>query len=139
MYTDKYGTDWDSLPEDEAIERAYAYGIAEVFADPPEGEYDRLRGEVTSAYGRSLFEHAYENGRRKALGRDPDDEGAVLDELLDEGPSSDLDPVETRDADDGDEDESTDSTSPTDRAELLDRPDRDSTEATERPDFLERD
>lgn len=64
MYEDRFSTDWDvdELDRDEAIERAFALGVAAECGEDYPGEYKRL---VTVA-GRALVQMAFDDGRSKA-------------------------------------------------------------------------
>jgi hypothetical protein len=65
-YDRTYGTDWESLTADEAVERAYAIGVAERLGEPDREELERLYASVDSNYDRSMVELAYEQGRNEA-------------------------------------------------------------------------
>jgi len=64
MYADLYGTDWDTLDTEAAIERAYALGVlAELGQGLPE-EYDRVRAAIDADPGADMVELAYDEGRQ---------------------------------------------------------------------------
>lgn len=64
MYEDRYGTDWERLDPESAIERAYALGVlAELGEGLPE-EYDRVRTAIGSGPDSNMIELAYEEGRQ---------------------------------------------------------------------------
>lgn len=65
MYLDEYGTEWDRLDVESAIERAYALGVAETLGEAHPGEFDRLTEAVGSAHERALVELAYDKGRNR--------------------------------------------------------------------------
>lgn len=67
MYADEYGTDWTELEAGEAIERAYALGVAETLGQTHPDELDRLIDAVASAHDRSLVQLAYDEGRSRGL------------------------------------------------------------------------
>lgn len=66
MYERDYGTDWDSLDQDAAHERAYALGVATALGETYEGELDRILEELTTAYEQSFIRLAYKEGKAKA-------------------------------------------------------------------------
>lgn len=66
MYDRDYGTDWLSLDRDAVLERAFALGVAASIGKEPGGELDRLIDEIGSAYGQSMVNLAYEEGKNKA-------------------------------------------------------------------------
>jgi hypothetical protein len=65
-YERTYGTDWERLSADEAVERAYAVGVAERLGERNRAELRRLYESVDSTYDRSMVELAYEQGRSEA-------------------------------------------------------------------------
>ncbi|WP_313692826.1 hypothetical protein [Halorarum halobium] len=67
MYEERLGTDWETLSEAEAIDRAFALGVASAFGYENDGEFERLRDVLDSSYDRSLIELAYREGTQKAL------------------------------------------------------------------------
>ena len=67
MYDREYGTDWSVLSADEAIERAYALGVAETLDEHHDGELDRLVAAAGSAHDRSLVRLAYDKGRSRGM------------------------------------------------------------------------
>lgn len=64
MYEDRFETDWDAddLDRDEAIERAFALGVAAECGEEHPGEYKRL----VSVAGRALVQMAFDDGRSRA-------------------------------------------------------------------------
>ena len=64
MYEDRFATDWtpDELDRDEAIERAFALGVAAECGEDHPGEYKRL----VSVAGRALVQMAFDDGRSRA-------------------------------------------------------------------------
>lgn len=64
MYEDRFSTDWDpdALDRDEAIDRAFALGVAAECGEKHPGEYKRLVGVA----GRALVQMAYDDGRSRA-------------------------------------------------------------------------
>lgn len=89
VYEETFGTDWEDLTRDEVVRRAFALGVAEALdGEPPQGEFERLCGQVRGRYGRSLVELAYDEGRTKgdrpASGRQPDEVWTELVESEDD-------------------------------------------------------
>lgn len=88
-YEEEYGTDWNALGNDEAIDRAYALGVAAALGEEHPTELDRLRQAMDSAYDRSVIDLAFDEGRTEAqavgaLG-EVTAETAVWDRLVAEG------------------------------------------------------
>ncbi|MES3162149.1 MAG: hypothetical protein PPP55_11365 [Halorubrum sp.] len=84
MYDRTFGTDWDDeLPRDEAIDRAFALGVAAGCGNERPEELDRVLAAFPSSYDRSIVELAYDEGRTKALEAPQEDPGAVWEELVD--------------------------------------------------------
>lgn len=65
MYSDSYGTDWDDLDAQAAIERAYALGVSESLGETHADELDRLIDAVDTADDRALVRLAYDKGRSR--------------------------------------------------------------------------
>lgn len=131
-YERTYGTEWDEVDADEAVERAYAIGVAERLGESNRAELERLYDAVEAAYDRSLVELAYGQGRTEAVEvateSDPDSEAELWSELV----TSDV-PV--------DEEAATDQPQGLPPAlgfgEALDLPAPDSTDALDLPEFLD--
>jgi hypothetical protein len=134
-YEDHYGTDWSRLSKDEAIERAYALGVAAAALDEylPE-ELERVRNEMTSAYNKSVVDLAFEEGKSEAREYDArsDDDGPPPWAALVEG---DADAFEDDTLHTGGQFGLPEAV---DRIEALDRPEMDRSAAVDRPGFLER-
>jgi hypothetical protein len=85
-YERTYGTDWDEVDADEAVERAYAIGVAERLGESNRAELERLYDAVEDAYEQSLVELAYGQGRTEAVEvateSDPDSESELWSELV---------------------------------------------------------
>ncbi|MFC7059018.1 hypothetical protein [Halovenus salina] len=64
-YERAYGTDWESLDEDEGMERAYALGVATSLGEPLPDELAAIREEMDTAYQRSVVDLAFEEERPK--------------------------------------------------------------------------
>lgn len=90
MYEDRYGTDWETLDREAAVDRAYALGVAAACGAPDDHERDRLIAVGDTAYDRSMIELAYQEGKTHAYNRkrDRSDEQSVWDELVGE-----MDPI----------------------------------------------
>ena len=135
-YERSYGTDWDELDKDGAIERAYALGVAAALGEYHPDELEAIRGQMNSAYDQSVVDLAFEEGKnegREIEATDADDEKrAVWSELVEgEAVTVDEDEVPTGGRDGLPE--------AIDKLDALDRPNLDKTEATELPDFLDKD
>lgn len=83
MYHRTFDDDWEQLSRREAINRAFALGVAAALDDPQPEELDRVIEGLPSAYDRSLVELAYDEGRTKALESTREDDDAVWQELVD--------------------------------------------------------
>ena len=86
MYDRTFGTDWsdDTLDREEAIDRAFALGVAAGCGSERPDELDRVLGAFPSAYDRSIVELAYDEGRTKALEDPAEEPERVWDRLVDE-------------------------------------------------------
>ncbi|MFB6281195.1 MAG: hypothetical protein ABEH40_04160 [Haloferacaceae archaeon] len=90
MYERSFDTDWspDEVDADEATDRLFALGVADVLGGAPDGERDRLLSLADTAYERSVFDLSFEEGQQKARearrapDRDADDPEAVWDDLV---------------------------------------------------------
>jgi len=128
-YERTYGTDWESLTADEAVERAYAVGVAERLGERNRAELRQLYESVETTYDRSMVELAYEQGRTeaKAAAADAGTPGALWSTLVTEG---------SVELPDGDDDPS--GLPPAlSRVEMLDLSSPDSTGSLDLPEFLD--
>jgi len=82
MYDAEFDTDWDDLDKEGALERAFALGVARSLGTPNREEYERVRDAAETTYERSLVELSYEEGRRKASGRQGEESMAVWEDLV---------------------------------------------------------
>lgn len=124
--------DWSTLSPEEAIDRAYALGVAASFEEYHPGELAAIRAEMDSAYDKSVVDLAFDEGRTAALSADPDGPEAVWDDLV-EGERVTLDrPDDPTGGRDG-------LPEALGTADALDRVDLDGRDATELPEFLEKD
>lgn len=128
-YDQVFGTDWEKLEIDAAVDRAYAIGVSEVFGEKNREELQAIYDEMDTTYDRSIVELAYEEGRSEARGIDNDLENdsrwsALLTDEWVQNNSSDVE----------------ESSSPEllNINSLLERSGIDTTEVVSRPDFLNR-
>jgi len=134
-YERAYGTDWETLIEDEAVDRAYALGVAASMGEYHPEELEDIRDEMDTAYERSVVDLAFEEGKNEGREIDPpeeDDGGSAVWSELVEGETVTVDP---RDVPTGGRDGLPEAI---DKMEALDRPDLDSTDRVDRPDFLDK-
>ncbi|MXV61780.1 hypothetical protein GS429_06815 [Natronorubrum sp. JWXQ-INN-674] len=143
MYEETFGTDWDAVDgREEAVQRAYALGVATRLDEHHPGELDRLAEQTDSTYDRSFVKLAYQKGQNQAgqIALQVDEDEAVWEELVEEKTTIEL--VERSDGTetDGeqDEEEETDTIPGAIRGFDIDTLPDDSTEAMKRPAFLER-
>lgn len=132
-YKQAYGTDWTALDKDEAVERAYAIGVAEKLGEYNREELQAVYDEMDTSYNKSMVELAYEEGRREAsaTASHVDDGQAVWTELV-EGEKT---YVEPDDVPTGGRDGLPEALEP---SEVLDKQEVDSTDVVDRPGFLDR-
>jgi hypothetical protein len=81
MYDSEFDTEWTDLSKDEALEHAFALGVARGVGTPDREAYERVRDTAETTYERSLIELAYEEGRTKSA-EHPEPESAVVWEEL---------------------------------------------------------
>jgi len=137
LYEDRFSTDWDTLDQKEAVNRAFALGVAASLGDRNAEEFEGVLAEMDSNYAESMVELAYEEGKQKATKRErqagPDEDDSDIFELV---VSEELEGAEPPDSDD-DAGRATDLPSAvSDPPEATDKPDPDP-EQTDFPDFLE--
>ena len=77
MY-DSYFGKTEEYTSREALDRAYALGVASVCGDPDEAAYDDLKRNSPDTYDESIVELAYEEGRANALDIEAEAEGEVI-------------------------------------------------------------
>jgi hypothetical protein len=134
-YEQRYGTDWDTLDIDAAVDRAYALGVAASMGEYHPDELDAVRDEAGSAYERSVVDLAFEEGKNEGKEIDVEEtskETDAWDALVDDEPI-------TIDPDDIPTGGRSGIPEAVDKIEAIERPDIDSTDAVDKPDFLERD
>ena len=133
-YERVYETDWTTLTSDEAIDRAYALGVAASLGEYHPAELEAIREEMDSAYEKSVVDLAFDEGRTAAREETPADaDGAAVWSDLVEGETVTVDP---EDVPTGGRDGIPEAL---DRLEALDRVDLDHRDAVDLPEFLEKD
>jgi hypothetical protein len=130
-YERVYGTDWEELDEDEAIDRAYALGVAASLGEYHREELDAIREEMTTAYNRSVVDLAFDEGKNEGREVESEEKETVWNELV-IGEEVTIDPDEPPTGG------RTGLPEAVDRMDVLDRPERDSTDALDLPEFLDR-
>ncbi|UVE50666.1 hypothetical protein KU306_01845 [Haloferax larsenii] len=65
MYERVFGTDWRTITDEEAVRRMYALGVSTALGHPNRGEFERLRRQASTAYGRSVLQLAFEEGKQR--------------------------------------------------------------------------
>lgn len=133
-YERAYGTDWTTIDPDEAIERAYALGVAASLGEYHPEELDAVRAEMDTAYTKSVVDLAFDEGKNEAKSAAPSDDpdGSVWSELV-EGETVTVDPDDVPTGGKQGLPEAID------KIEALERPSMDRSEAVELPEFLEKD
>jgi len=130
-YERLYGTDWEELDVDEAIDRAYALGVAASLEEYHREELEAIREEMTTAYNRSVVDLAFDEGKNEGREVESEQSETVWNELV-IGEDVTIDPEELPTGGRSGLPEAVD------RMEALDLPERDSTDALELPEFLDR-
>mgnify|MGYP000645747985 CR=1 FL=1 len=134
LYERAYETEWDTLDKDDAIDRAYALGVVASLGEYHPEEFDRIRGDMDTAYNKSVVDLAFQEGKTEAREADTDDreKRAVWAELVEgETVTVDEDALPT-----GGRDGLPDAI---EKMSALDRPTPGENDAIDRPDFLEKD
>lgn len=126
LYEDRFDTNWDSLSRKEAMDRAFALGVARSLGEHHEAEFEAVREEMGTNYDESIVELAFEEGKSKTKKRkqsvdSDDDDEAVWEWVI----SDELEDVEPPDRDEE---------TSTERATDLPAAVRETTDATDRPD-----
>jgi hypothetical protein len=131
-YERTHGTDWETLGVDEAVDRAYALGVAASLGEFHPEELEAIREEMESAYDRSVVDLAFEEGKSEGKEIDTAEESdqQVWNELVGEDPVTADDDVPTGGR--------TGLPEAVDRIDAIERLDLDSTDPVDRPSFLER-
>lgn len=124
--------DWKTLSADEAIDRAYALGVAASFDEYHPAELEAIREEMGSSYDKSVVDLAFDEGRTEARKAEAEAAAAVWNELV-EGELVTVDPDDVPTGGRGGLPEALD------KVDALERVDLDHRDATELPEFLEKD
>jgi hypothetical protein len=127
-YEEQYGTDWETLDAEAAIERAYALGVAATMGEYHPDELDNVREEMGSSYNTSMVELAFQEGKKESKEIDEEQSDSVWNELVVGEISLKRDDLPTGGRSGLPE--------AVDITDVLDHPDRDSTDAVDLPDFL---
>ena len=135
LYEQEYGTEWTTLDTDEATERAYALGVAESLGEYDREEFEAVHAEPSTAYGKSMVELAFREGKNEGRERKPassdGDDRAVWRDLV-EGETVTVDeddlPMGGRDG----------IPEAVDKIDAIEKPNPDEVDATDRPDFLDK-
>ena len=127
-YETQYGTDWEQLDPDEAVERAYALGVAATMGEYHPDELDAIRGEMNSSYNTSMVELAFQEGKKEGTAIDEEEKETVWNELV----VGEI-PLEDEELPTGGRSGLPEAIDITD---ALNRPNRDSTDAVDLPEFL---
>ncbi len=132
-YERVFGTDWDELTDDEAVERAYALGVAAALDEYHPEELEAIREAVDTQYKRSIVDLAFDEGRNEGREIQESDSktNSAWKELIDE----EFTTIEPENPVGG----RTGLPEAVARMQSLDRQTLDSTGSTELPSFLERD
>jgi len=131
-YERVFGTDWEELTDDEAIERAYALGVAAALEEYHPDELGAIRETVDTQYKRSIVDLAFDEGRNE--GREIQESDAETNNAWKELIDEEFTTIEPDNPVGG----RTGLPEAVARIQALDRQAPDSTEATELPGFLER-
>jgi hypothetical protein len=130
-YEQSFETGWDSLSESEAVDRAYALGVAAALGEYHTDELEAVRNEMDTSYSKSVIDLAFKEGKNEGREIDVDDGGKkVWSELVE-------DEKITVDRDEVPAERQTGLPSAVERIKALERPDRDSTDVVDLPEFLE--
>ena len=84
MYETTYSKEWDELTRDEAVERAYALGVAAACGHDNRQEYESITAAAKDSYDSSLIELSFDQGRSDALQLEASgsDTEAIWDDLV---------------------------------------------------------
>ena len=124
--------EWDALTADEAIDRAYALGVAASFDEYHPEELEAIRAEMDSAYDKSVVDLAFDEGRTAARKAEADAEETVWNDLV----AGELVTVDPDEVPTGGRDGLPEAIA---RTGALDRVDLDQRDAVELPKFLQKD
>jgi hypothetical protein len=132
-YERAYG-DWDELDQDEAVERAYALGVAAALGEYHRDELEAVRAEMSTAYDKSIVELAFEEGRNEGKEAESESETGEEEAVWSELVAGEV-PVEPDKSPTGGRDGLPEAI---DVPDAIERADRDSTDALDLPEFLEK-
>jgi hypothetical protein len=135
-YERAYGTDWDTLDKDEAIDRAYALGVAASLGEYHPEELERVRTEMDTSYNKSVVDLAFDEGKNEARELDADAVKSTADPVWAELVEGESVTVDEDEVPTGGHDGLPDAI---DKMDALDRPEPGKNEAVELPEFLEKD
>lgn len=136
LYQNRFDTEWDSLDRDEAMERAFALGVAASLGDHNKSEFEAIVQEMDTNYDVSIVELAYEEGKNKATKRERTASDSDPKEVFEFVVNEELEGAEPPDRDDEPQERATDLPSAVGGTDATDPPDLDP-EQTDFPDFLE--
>ena len=139
LYEDRFDTDWDTLDRGEAMERAFALGVAAALGERIEDEFEAIHDTMDSNYDASIVELAYKEGKNKATKRRrtvDNDDADVFEFVVNEELEGAEPPDRGGDADAEPASRATDLPAAVDGTEATERPDMDP-QQTDYPDFLE--
>lgn len=86
MYESEFGLEWSTLSREAAITRAYALGVASSLGEEHPGELDRIVDEMGTAYGRSMVELSFNEGRTEANSYDSSNAEEIWTDLVEDRP-----------------------------------------------------
>ncbi|SDG00266.1 hypothetical protein [Halorientalis regularis] len=137
LYENRFDTDWDHLDRDEAMERAFALGVAASLGQRNEEEYEAVHQAMGTNYDASIVELAYKEGKQKGTKRKRAVDNATdLEDIWAAVISAELDDDEPAEDDDTTSRATDLPSAVSDLPEMTEQPDRDP-EQTEFPEFLE--
>ncbi|KAB1193325.1 hypothetical protein GJR96_07655 [Haloferax sp. MBLA0076] len=86
MYERAFGTDWRTISDEEAIRRMYALGVSTALGAPNPSEFERIRRQASTAYGRSVLQLSFEEGKQRVARNrgEYDTKQELWDALVDE-------------------------------------------------------
>lgn len=135
-YERAYGTDWETLDKDAAIDRAYALGVAASLGEHYPDELDRIRAEMDTSYNKSVIDLAFDEGKNEASEFAPDTSNPADESVWAELVAGETVTVDDADVLTGGRDGLPEAI---EKMSALDRPDPGKNEAIDRPEFLEKD
>jgi len=83
MYERTFGMDWEEIDgREEAVNRAFALGVAARLGEHHPSELDRINDAVDTTYDQSFVELAYHEGQEKAAAVDAEDDEEIWGSLV---------------------------------------------------------